>query len=194
MEGTVLDEEYFEKFYGVPNCLHAADGSIPFGCDGLIRMKYGAFLSETVDPSDEGWHCIGGTNYRITRYADVLLMAAEAILQSGGNVSEALSYVNQVRSRVNLPALTNLTLDDIKKERRMELAFEFVRYQDLLRWGDAATVLANQGKKVSLGTFENGVEQFLTPDNAGFKSYNRYLPYPETELTVNNLITQHEGY
>ena len=130
----------------------------------------------------------------IMRYADVLLMAAEAILQSGGNVSEALSYVNQVRSRVNLPALTNLTLDDIKKERRMELAFEFVRYQDLLRWGDAATVLANQGKKVSLGTFENGVEQFLSPDNAGFKSYNSYLPYPETELTVNNLITQHEGY
>lgn len=188
MEGTILDEEMFEKFYGVKNCLHDANGTIPFGCDGLIRMKYGAFLDETVDPGDEGWHCIAGTNYRITRYADVLLMAAEACLNSSDPTS-AKTYMDKVRERVGLSTKTAYTMDDIKKERRMELAFEFVRYQDLIRWGDAETVLKDQGKKISLGTGD-----YLTPDNAGFKSYNRYLPYPETELTVNDQIHQHDGY
>ena len=67
------------------------------------------------------------------RYAEVLLLAAEASLQSG-NASKAAGYVNKVRDRAQLPALGNVSMDDIKKEKRLELWMEGCRYQDLIRW------------------------------------------------------------
>lgn len=70
-------------------------------------------------------------NYPDIRYADVLLMAAE--LNVG--TSKATDFVNQVRERAGLAPLANVTLDDIYKERRVELAGEGHRYWDLLRRG-----------------------------------------------------------
>ena len=86
-------------------------------------------------------------------YNDVLLMAAEAYNKTGDD-AKALPLINQVRQRAKLPALTvtgNALFKAIKNERRLELAFEGVRYQDLIRWGDAAKVLANQGKEFPEG-------------------------------------------
>jgi hypothetical protein len=80
-------------------------------------------------------------NYRAIRFADVLLMAAEAL--NRGNISDtrALDYVNQVRNRATLPSInttgTNLT-NDIYKERRVELVGEGHRFFDLVRTGRAA--------------------------------------------------------
>ena len=80
-------------------------------------------------------------NYRAIRFADVLLMAAEAL--NRGNISDAraLDYVNQVRNRATLPNISttgnNLT-NDIYKERRVELVGEGHRFFDLVRTGRAA--------------------------------------------------------
>jgi hypothetical protein len=80
-------------------------------------------------------------NYRALRFADVLLMAAEAL--NRGNISDtrALGYLNQVRSRAMLPNLSttgsNLT-NDIYKERRVEFVGEGHRFFDLVRTGRAA--------------------------------------------------------
>lgn len=194
-KATVLNEEDLAE-YGA-SIRDEDDNSIPYGCDGLVRMKYGAFLDEIAN-GEESYHCVGGTNYRLIRYADVLLMAAEAYnRKASADDSKALSYVNEVRSRVNLPSIS-VTGDElfeaIKKERRMELAFEFVRFQDLVRWGDAETVLADQGKSTSLGTYVDGVEQFYTNEDAGYKSYSNLLPFPESEITVNPYIEQNPGY
>ena len=193
-KATVLNEEDLEE-YGAS--IRAADGNLPYGNDGLVRMKYGAFLDEIAE-SEESYHEIGGTNYRLIRYGDVLLMAAEAHNRKASpNDTKALSYINEVRDRVSLPHIS-VTGDElfeaIKKERRMELAFEFVRFQDLVRWGDAETALADQGKTTSLGTYVDGVEQFYTNENAGFKSYNNLMPFPDSEITVNPNITQNPGY
>jgi hypothetical protein len=132
-------------------------------------------------------------NFRITRYADVLLMAAEAYnRKSAPDDNKALGYINQVRQRAQLPNLTSTgsqLFADLKTERRLELAFEFVRFQDLVRWGDAATVLANQGKSIPKG---DGT-YFSFPD-AGFKAKNMLLPFPDTEISVNPNITQNPGW
>src|SRR6056297_556510 len=77
------------------------------------------------------------------RYADVLLMCAEAYLQSGSG--DPLPLVNQVRERASLDELGSVTMDDIKLERRLELAMEGHRFFDLVRWGDAASVLGDRG-------------------------------------------------
>ena len=87
-------------------------------------------------------------NLRVMRYAEVLLLAAEAHVM-GGSKDKAVAYINQIRERAQLAPLSSVTLDDVKKEKRLELCMECVRFQDLVRWGDAESVLGNQGKKSS---------------------------------------------
>jgi hypothetical protein len=67
------------------------------------------------------------------RYADILLMAAEAAMELS-QPDRALKYINEVRDRAGIQKLTSITLDDIVKERRVEFAFENQRYWDLKRW------------------------------------------------------------
>jgi len=95
-----------------------------------------------------------GHNIRIVRYADVLLMAAEA-LNENGKASEALVYINQVRARArqdNAAILPDITTEDqttlrtiIWQERRCELAMEGIRFYDLIRTDRANTVLGPKG-------------------------------------------------
>jgi hypothetical protein len=83
------------------------------------------------------------TNERIMRYGDLLLMYAEALIGSGSG-NPTIPF-NEVRERAGLEGLSTVTLEDIKKERRLELAMEGFRFIDLVRWGDAPTVLADRG-------------------------------------------------
>lgn len=76
------------------------------------------------------------TNWPVYRYADVLLMLAEALLEQG-NAGEAVGFVNQVRMRAGLDPLGTLTEEALRQERRVELAFENHRWFDLVRWGIA---------------------------------------------------------
>jgi hypothetical protein len=131
---------------------------------------------------------------RMIRFADVLLMAAEANnRKSSPDDAKALSYVNRVRARVSLSPLASTgdqLFADIKTERQLELAFEGERYLDLIRWGDAANALKDQGKVIPLG---NGSELDLS--DAGFKTgKNELLPIPSYEINVNKNMTQNPGY
>jgi hypothetical protein len=96
-------------------------------------------------------------NQKILRYADVLLMAAEAANEVGGaqNVALAEQYLEQVRARARgnnagvLPRVSFVSKEQmrtaIQNDRRMELALEGDRFYDLVRWGLAETVLAPLG-------------------------------------------------
>jgi hypothetical protein len=127
----------------------------------------------------------GPGNIRIMRYADILLLAAEA-LNENGKSSEALIYLNQVRKRArgtNPVLLPDVTLTDqaqlrerIYRERRVELAMEQHRWFDLLRWGRAASVMQALGKKFVTGKHE------LLP-----------IPQTEVDLTSGN-IRQNPNY
>lgn len=134
-------------------------------------------------------------NSQIMRYADVLLMASEANLLAG-NQGKADIYLNEVRSRVQLAGIT-ATMDAIKLERRLELCFEDVRYQDLIRWGDASTVLANQGKTYPVMA-ANGTVTYKSTGNSdgkyGFKDRNYLFPFPSTEVQLNANIIQNTGW
>jgi tetratricopeptide (TPR) repeat protein len=165
--------------------------ALPWSNVGLVRLKYGTWSDESLSaPSVTEVNY--GTNFRLIRYADVLLMAAEAYNKSG-NDGAALLLINQVRKRAELADLTetgDALFQKIKAERRVELAFEGVRFMDLIRWGDAATVLANQGKKIPKG---DGT--FFDVADGGFKAKNVLLPIPETEISVNPLASpNNDGY
>ena len=169
-------------------------GNIPYGSDGYIRLKYQPFLSEGGGADSWSQYCNNGTNCRMIRYADVLLMAAEAYNRSG-NDDKAKTYLNMVRERVELDAVTSTgdnLFEDIKLERKLELAFEGQRYLDIQRWGDAYEALKDQGKSVP-----NGSGGYYTPDGAGYEqNKNELLPIPEYEMTVNTALEgdQNPGY
>ena len=78
----------------------------------------------------------------IFRYGEVLLNYAEAAMELGRQ-ADALDAINQIRSRAGIKTLTNVTIDQIRHERKVELAFENHRYWDLRRWHIADQVLNN---------------------------------------------------
>ena len=127
--------------------IEAMGGSVSedqYQYEGYLRVKYGTFLSETSSTDGDIAGLNFGTNIRLIRYADVLLMAAEAYLQDG-QPGNALTEFNKVRRRAGMPELNSLTMDDIVHERKVELAFEGHRYMDLVRWERAAEELGDRG-------------------------------------------------
>ncbi len=113
-------------------------------------------------------------NIRLMRYAEVLLMYAEAQAMLG-NAAEATAKLNMVRSRANLPASTG-TQENIWKERRAELAMEHDRFFDLVRQGRAGTVLRAHGKPFVDGR-------------------NEVFPIPKAQVDLSGgRLTQNNGY
>ncbi|AIM36847.1 membrane protein [Sphingobacterium sp. ML3W] len=89
------------------------------------------FLDETPGASTRGRN--SEMWFPRFRFAEAVLIASEAAFELG-NQGKAIGYLNQVRSRAGLNALTNMSLNDLVQERRVEFAFEDHRYWDLKRW------------------------------------------------------------
>jgi hypothetical protein len=112
-------------------------------------------------------------NVHLLRYAEVLLMSAEAATQIGG---DALTPLNQVRARAGLPAATVADQNAVWKERRVELAMEHDRFFDIVRQGRAAQVMQAGGKSFIAGI-------------------NELLPIPGTQIALSGgKLTQNPGY
>ena len=129
---------------------------------------------------------------KMMRYAEVLLLAAEAQLQAG-NQAKALDYINQIRTRAKETPLTSVSLNDIKTEKRLELCLECVRYQDLVRWGDAKSAMGNQGKDVPAFT-TSGIQWNWQNTVYGFQDKHYLLPIPLKELELNPNMVQNTGW
>jgi hypothetical protein len=114
----------------------------------------------------------GDKNVRILRYADVLLIQAEAALHVG---EDAATPLNRVRNRVNLTPINSPTFNDVWKERRLELAFEHDRWFDLVRTGQAQSAMAADGK-----TFVPGKHELF--------------PIPDLQLIQTPEMTQNPGW
>jgi starch-binding outer membrane protein, SusD/RagB family len=89
-------------------------------------------------------------NFKVMRYSDVLLMKAECENQrAGGSQTAAIAFIKEVRDRANLATAITATKDAvftaIVHERKVELAGEQVRFDDIIRWGISSTALAGTG-------------------------------------------------
>lgn len=115
------------------------------------------------------------------RYADVLLMYAEAMYSDGkGSDPSVLKAINDIRRRVGMYPVDRVTEDVIRYERRVELAYEGHRYYDLKRWKIAHTVIPK---------IENSNGQFRD-----FEMKHYLWPIPQAEMDINTLLTQNDGY
>ena len=157
---------------------------------GIFNWK-GRFLTEELAL----YSMVNTKNPLWMRYAEVLLCGAEAAFQAGKQ-DVALDYINQIRSRAQLPKLTSLTLKDIKTEKRLELVGEGFRFQDLVRWGDAYECLKGKGDVYPVME-PNGTVRYEPSGRSefGFKQgKHERLPYPFTEVMLNHAIQQNPGY
>jgi hypothetical protein len=149
-------------------------------------------------------------NYNIIRFADVLLMAAEAEIEVG-SLTKAQEYINRVRARAANPgslvpgspanyvvkqyaapfADQAMARQAVRFERRLELAMEGHRFFDLVRWGIATDVLNTYvTKEKERRTYKNAASTFVAKNN--------YYPIPNREIQVaqvaGNTLDQNSGY
>jgi len=141
----------------------------------------------------DGWN--SGDNQYLLRLGDILLLKAEAQNETG-DLNGALLTLNKVRSRVHLPDATagnkQEARDKILKERRLELAFEAHRWDDLLRFGLATSVMNNLHEVRY--TCEGGVQSAPIPINYNVEDYKWLCPIPQPERDANPNLTQNPGY
>jgi starch-binding outer membrane protein, SusD/RagB family len=114
-----------------------------FGGNTATRFARKKYTRNNLSPEGIGVGVPGGQDFYVIRYADVLLMRAEALAELG-QLGEVYSLVNQVRTRVGMPAIESVEgtglgqpqmIEIIRHERRVELAFEGLRFFDVKRWG-----------------------------------------------------------
>jgi hypothetical protein len=175
-----LDKDQRAMFYTDGQSLEIV--SVPTFTDGFAITKFKNVDKNGVAGSDTSGN-FTDTDFPLFRVADVYLMYAEAVLRGGGgDVSTALSYVNQLRARANAVPVSSINLDLILNERARELYWEGSRRTDLIRYGrftDGSYVWPWKGG-VAGGT--------STP------SYRNLLPIPSTDLNANPNLTQNPGY
>lgn len=172
------------------------------GCDPSITNNLGA--TPTYTP--------------LMRYAEVLLSYLEALNESdpGAINQTALDQtINDIRNRVKLPSINkgdvptqDLLRKAIRKERRVELAFEGFRYFDVLRWGIAEQELNHTFTGVKLsnnsadrnyrgsGSTASAVDKnlYYQFETRTWLPHNRYFPIPQNDRNVNKNLNQNSGY
>ncbi|MDR1003381.1 MAG: RagB/SusD family nutrient uptake outer membrane protein, partial [Prevotellaceae bacterium] len=196
-DGTYLTREELEVSDGI---------GISYG-GGLYGME-GYFAKKTIS-----WHedmqesNLGFQNYTIFRYAEVLLMYAEACAQTGD--SDGLQYLQAIQHRAGSAHVSQtLTLDDVKREKKYEMWIEGVRWFDMVRWGDTDGVVNNGKSKPTTydAFFTKGEAKHRiyveyhdpnreNPNPSGFvKGKHEYLPFPESVMMTNpNLVQNPSG-
>ena len=172
------------------------------GCDPSITNNLGS--TPTYTP--------------LMRYAEVLLSYLEALNEANpSDVTQSVldQTINDIRNRVNLPDYTKAELASqeavrqaVRKERRVELAFEGFRYFDVLRWGIADKELNHTFTGVKLsdnpadrnyrgsGSTASPVDEdmYYQFETRTWASHNRYFPIPQSDMNVNRNLKQNEGY
>lgn len=162
-EGSGGDTDYY--------CENCEDKVQPYPFDekgGYAWKKYQRYETQENEGVPQS-----PINTRIIRYADVLLMRAECMINEG-NTGEALQLINQVRERAGAELYQSLGADPmetLKQERRLELGGEQVRFFDLIRWGDLVNTL--------------NPEKQAQGEGAPLQEKHNYFPITINELDIN---------
>jgi hypothetical protein len=221
MQAGLIDKNSKQIIYKDGNST-GSDGvkyySFGAASDNLFSgFKYlGSGLQELTDYSSTGFtlrkflqeKSINGTEYASTtpyidfRLPEIYLNYAEAVVESGkGDAAAAKNYLNEIRHRAAHKDDIDLTLENVLKERRIELAFEGQRYWDLVRRRDSHTLFASARRKSLLPILDlrQATPKYIfeRADNfndikLGATFYERYYYRPIPDVTTNKLVQNPE--
>lgn len=181
-----------------PYQINAKDEKVNWTNKQLVERRCGKFRREweTALPKHKNYT---PENYPILRYADVLLMLAEAENEANqGPTTLAYECINEVRERAGIDKLDGLSYEafqqEVRDERGRELCFESLRKYDLVRWGIYVDAIQNKlaaqanSSRWSTGGNYVGVKEFVkrTTDK------HQFLPIPARELAVNTKLKQNK--
>lgn len=139
----------------------------------------------------------GSLDYYVMRYAEVLLSLSEAMIEKGGySQSEITKYINEVRERVHMPKVedvegTGLTQEQLRQivrhERRVELAFEDLRFADLYRWGEWKNSIDRMNQEYA--TYGSGCYERQYRGEQ-----DDVWPIPQNEIDTDKNLKQHKEW
>lgn len=172
------------------------------GKDGLVMQgdcsRTGFYIKKFMDPVNRIDMDRAESNFMVFRYAEILLNYAEAAVELG-KAPEALPKLNLVRDRAGVKPRTAVTINDVRHERMVELAFENLRYWDLVRWRTATTRMNNtqfsalipwMDYKTRKYMFEKGANTLNLPKTFLEKNYYQRIP----GIGQNELLIQNPGF
>jgi len=147
-------------------------------------------------------------NFNLMRYAEVLLMYAEACAQLGETSGAGLTALNQIQTRAGSKHISStLNMTEVKNEKFLEMFNEGCRWADLVRWGDASKELASMGEE-----HPYQLDKMFTDGSATHEGYVKYqknnamlehgykegkhnlMPFPYSATSVNENLVQNPGY
>jgi hypothetical protein len=189
----------------LPGSKYGSDTFIPstyaeYPC-GAKPRKYAEYGVADVNTST--------LNTILMRYADICLMRAEALVESGNTSQEVYDLVNLVRARVNMPNVelaegTGLSKEQLRQvirhERRVEFCMEGTRYADMLRWQDVSLVHDVYGyDKSKLSDPTNPAKWVFSQIKIATTTFNAtkgwLWPIPQSDININkNLLPQNPGF
>lgn len=200
-----INNYYYGTVGGVANSHVAYSAAQIYNrCNAKWRREYETTLPKNVNTTP--------INFPILRFSDVLLMFAEADVQSSNSSTpsdEAIEAVNKVRRRgygLNLTTPPNPTVDAdlpdnmdktdfliaIQKERSLELGFEALRRFDLIRWGTYVSTMSNLANEIINENPSGYIHAARTARNTSER--HLLLPIPENEMSLNNKVKQNPGW
>ncbi len=152
-----------------------------------------AYVSKYISPVTAQYD--GESDWPIMRVADALLLYAEVLNEMDGPSEEALKYLNMTRERAQIATYTLADLSSryafrmaVRDDRRMELAFENVRWFDLLRWGTASDVVSEHlATELFYGDYDPAVVTTV-------EGWQTMLPIPISVLNINPDVAQNVGF
>lgn len=192
-----LITSFSESYNGMPA---VGDQSFFHASTGIVNTGFG--IMKYLDPTANNmiWLMESRTDYSIFRFAETLLNFAEAAYELG-RVNDALGAVNRIRLRAGIPELTSVTMDKIRHERRVELAFENHRYWDLRRWRKAEQELTRSfsGVQYVLDYSTRKYKVFIFDDIDGdqrptFPKRCYYFPITKARISQNKYLIENPGY
>lgn len=155
--------------------------------DNLITVRKYLLFGEGFEGGVTPTRSYNGINWKAIRFADVLLMYAEAQNELN-NTTEALQALNRIRARADMPAITTTDQAElraaIRKERILELSFEGDRFQDLKRWG----IITDRFTPGDTNDLRTDAAQDFVPGK------HERLPIWQNDIDTNPNLVQNPGY
>ena len=192
--------EVYHDFPYLNKDVRGVMSSMLFENEGYFRMKYYDFVDDVVPERFASGQTNGNTtNFPLMRYADVLLMYAEAINEyAGAPDDQAKDAIREIRKRAGVKTDESLLgdyrsfRDLVRNERGRELAFEGLRKWDLIRWGTFVEKMHNAGTNQPTENKYRNVSytNYASANYANVTARHIYLPIPTKELAVNHALRQ----
>jgi len=217
---SASNKEYLEKTKN--NDPYYADINCPSGATiDYSHENYGFFPRKLTPAPDEiydrGFNA-DKVDRRYMRYAEVLLLYAEACAQLGETSGDGLTALNMIAERAGAPTYSSLNMANVKKEKWFEMWGEHTHYADVIRWGDGPTTFASPNNKIPVffGYKEGKSGADLSADGRNFRDVyeirffdvatklgkpnkftegkDEHLPFPASEISANPNLKQNPGW